>query len=95
MSDLTNKIQAISVMQNLAKSMADLSDQAAAMQSLIVARGWAATGAPTDLELTDLGIKAAQVNAFVGLLVQYNNLMNGKAVTTTQGRTIADAIKAL
>lgn len=95
MADLQNKLLAIQQMQNIAKQMTDLADEAAAMQSLIVARGWNTTGAPTDAELTELGIKSAQVTAFVGLLAQYNKLMAGTAVTTTQGRTIADAIKSL
>lgn len=95
MADLDNKIYAIQKMQNIAKQMAELADDSSAMQSLISARGWTTTGAPTDAELEQLGIKSAQVTAFVGLLAQYNRLMAGQAVTTIQGRTIADAIKAL
>lgn len=58
MADLDNKLTAIRQMQDMAKKFADLADSAAAMQSLIAARGWTSTGAPTDAELESLGIKA-------------------------------------
>lgn len=92
MSDLDNKKLAVSTMQNIAKQMSDLADNTAAMQSLITARGWSNI---QDSDVSDKGITAAQVLSFVGLMTQYNKLMAGTAVTTTQGRSITDAIKSL
>lgn len=92
MADTDNKKLAIASIQNLAKEMAELSDRTNAMQLLITARGWSNV---VDADVQDKGITAAQVLAFVGLMTQFNNLMSGKAVTTTQGRTIADAVKSL
>ena len=92
MADIDNKKQAVATMQNIASQMSTLADQTSAMNLLFTARGWTSI---TDADVADKGITAAQVLAFVGLMTQYNRLMAGQAVTTTQGRTIADAIRSL
>lgn len=92
MADIDNMKIAIGTLQNIAKTMSELADQTNAMQLLIASRGWSNV---TDADVADKGITAAEVLLFVGLMNQYNRLMAGQTVTTTQGRTIADAIKAL
>lgn len=95
MSDLDNKILAIQHMQNLAKSMSELDDQAAAILKLIVSREWNTTAAPTDEELAGLGILSADVVSFLTTLTQFNRFMSNQSVTTGTYRTYADQIKSL
>lgn len=95
MAELDNKILAIQQMQNLAKTLSELDDDAQAILKLITAREWNTTGAPTDEELAGLGIASADVVSFLTTLTQFGRFMGNQSVTTGTYRVYADQIKAL
>ena len=95
MSDIENKLRLINRMQNAAVRVTELDDVFQDMLGIITSRGWDTTGAPTDAELESLGIKAADVGAFVNFMTQHNLLMAGQPVTPMAGRRISDVIRVL
>ena len=95
MSDIDNKLLLINRMQRGAISAAALDDAFQDMLGIITSRHWDTTGAPTDIELESLGIKAADVGAFVNFMQQFNKLMLNKAITPVAGRNISDVIRLL
>ena len=95
MSDLENKLLLIDRMQHVAIRAVELDDSFQDILGIIISRHWDTTGAPTDQELTGLGIPATAIGDFVNLMVQYNNLMANRAVVPLNGRLVADAIRLL
>lgn len=95
MSDIENKLLLINRMQYAANKAAELDDAFQDMLGIITSRHWDTSGAPTDAELASLGIKAADVVAFVGFMAQFNRLMANQSVTPLAGRNISDVIRLL